>query len=201
MEKRLKYSTTLKTIPYLYLETKKAARLKMQGLQEDEIIKSAVEENIFQVNTEKRKKEFASTVLRRLAVLDDFLLGKIVNGSIDTGKQIVLYTLLKSDRLFFEFITEVYREKYILKENLITDRDFNIFFKRKAEQDETVASWKEYTFYKLKQVYKRILLEAGFIKKQKKDAAIIRPIMEPEVVDAIRKLGDKACLEAMLGEI
>ena len=133
--------------------------------------------------------------------MDDYLLDKLVNGSVDTSKQIALYALMKTDRLFSEFMSEVYREKYILKDMVITDKDFNIFFYRKYEQDATVATWKEYTFYKLKQVYKRILFESGFIKKQKKDIEIVRPVMEQEVIDVIKKRGDKAYVEAMIGEI
>jgi len=201
MDKSIKYSSTIKTIPYLYLETKKAARLKYQGMNDEDIYKTAIEENLFQVNTDARKREIASTVIRRLKELDDFLLDKLVNGSIDTGKQITLYTLTKTDRLFSEFMCEVYREKYILNDMVITDKDFSIFFQRKCEQDATVATWKEYTFYKLKQVYKRILFEAGLIKKQKKDIEIVRPVIEQEVIDDIKKRGDKAYVEAMIGEI
>jgi hypothetical protein len=201
MDKSIKYSSTIKTIPYLYLETKKVARFKHQGFGDDDIYKTAIEENLFQVNTDARKKEIASTVIRRLKALDNFLLDKLVNGSVDTSKQIALYALMKTDRLFSEFMSEVYREKYILKDMVITDKDFNIFFYRKYEQDATVATWKEYTFYKLKQVYKRILFESGFIKKQKKDIEIVRPVMEQEVIDVIKKRGDKAYVEAMIGEI
>jgi len=201
MNKSIKYSSTIKTIPYLYLEMKKVARLKCQGISDDDIYKTAIEENLFQVNTDARKREIASTVIRRLKELDDFLLDKLVNGSVETSKQIALYALMKTDRLFSEFMSEVFREKYILKDMVITDKDFNIFFHRKCEQDATVATWKEYTFYKLKQVYKRILFESGFIKKQKKDIEIVRPVMEQKVIDAIKKCGDKAYVEAMIGEI
>lgn len=201
MDKSTKYSSTIKTLPYLYLEIKKAARLIYQGIGYEDIYKVAIEENLFQVNTDARKREIASTVIRRLKELDDFLLDKLVNGSIDTSKQIALYALMKTDRLFSEFIGEVYREKYILNDMFITDKDFSIFFQRKCEQDATIATWKEYTFYKLKQVYKRILFEAGFIKKQKKDIEIVRPVIEQEVIDAIKKCGDKTYVDAMMGEI
>jgi hypothetical protein len=201
MESNRIYTTSIKTKPYLYLELKKAARLEIQGLTENEIMMKAVDENIFQVNTEARKKEIASTVIQRLKVLDKFLLEKLVNGSIDTSKQIALYSIMKTDRLFYEFMREVYREKYVLKDIVLSDKDFNIFFQRKCEQDKTVVAWKEYTFYKIGQVYKRVLLEAGFIKKQNKEIQIVRPVMEQEVIESIKRNGDKAYLEAMIGEI
>ncbi|MGI6702994.1 MAG: BrxA family protein [Clostridia bacterium] len=59
--------------------------------------------------------------------------------------------------MFFEFIQEIYRDKYLLLDYIITNKDFSIFFQRKAEQSQRVASWKDYTHYKLEQVCKRVL--------------------------------------------
>ncbi len=97
------------------------------------------------------------------------LLDKLVNGNLETSKQIALYAILKTDRLFFEFMQEVYREKYLIRDYLITDKDFAIFFfKEKQNKVKKWQSGKIIHFYKLKQVYKRILTEAGFVKKNKK---------------------------------
>lgn len=197
----LEYTSVLKSRPFLYLELKKAAQLKIQGLDEKEIKYKAIEENIFAVNTETRKKEIASTVIGRIEELDMYMLDKVVNGSLQTSKQLALYSILKTDRLFFEFMKEVYREKILLKDFIITDKDFNIFFRRKAEQSEQIASWKDYTLYKLKQVYKRVLSEAGFIQNSKKEIEIIPQIMEAEVIEHLKDKGDILYLEVMLGEI
>jgi hypothetical protein len=126
----LQYTSILKSRPYLYLELKKAALLKIQGLDEENIKNKAIDENIFTVNTEARKREIASTVINRIEGLDDYILDKIVNGSLQTSKQLAIYSILKTDRLFFEFMKEVYKEKIILKDFIITDKDFNIFFRR-----------------------------------------------------------------------
>lgn len=197
----LEYTSVLKSRPFLYLELKKAAQLKIQGLDEKEIKYKAIEENIFAVNTETRKKEIASAVINRIEELDMYILDKIVNGSLQTSKQLALYSILKTDRLFFEFMKEVYREKILLKDSIITDKNFNIFFRRKAEQSEQIANWKDYTLYKLKQVYKRVLSEAGFIKNSKKEIEIIPQIMEAEVIEYLKDKGDILYLEVMLGEI
>lgn len=197
----LKYSSTIKSRPYLYLELKKALSLKLQGISSDKIKDKAIKENIFSMNSENRKKEIASTILSRMKVLDEFLMDKIVNGTLETSKQVALYALLKTDLLFFEFMNEVYKEKYLLNDLVITDKDFNIFFQRKAEQSERVASWKDYTYYKLKQVYIRILYEAGFIEKIDKENKIKPPIIEREVIDYLSNKNDEVYIEVMLGEI
>ena len=197
----LEYKSTIKTRSYLYLEMKKAASLYLQGFSADDLRQKALDENIFSLNSENRIKEIASTVSERLEALDGKLLDRLANGNLETSKQVALYAILKTDRLFFEFMQEVYREKYLIRDYLIKDKDFAIFFQRKAEQSRKVAEWQDYTFYKLKQVYKRILVEAGFVKKNKTDVEITRPLIEQELAGHLNKKGDSIYLQAMLGEM
>lgn len=197
----LEYRSTIKARSYLYLELKKAANLYLEGFSLDDIKQKALDENIFLLNSKNRIKEIASTISERLQALDETLLHKLTKGNLETSKQIALYAILKTDRLFFEFMQEVYREKYLIKDYIITDKDFSIFFREKAEQDRRVAGWTDYTFYKLKQVYKRVLIEAGFVKKNNKNIEIIRPLMEQDIIDYLNKKGDGIYLQAMIGEI
>ena len=140
MEQNTEYKSTIKSKPFFYKESKKAASLMIQGLNNVEIKNKSINENIFQVNTENRRKEIASTVLKRLSVLDDYMLQKIAEGSMETSKILVLISIMKTDRLFFEFMSEVFREKIILKDFYLNDADFNIYFERKKEQSERVRS-------------------------------------------------------------
>lgn len=193
----LQYTSILKSRSFLYLELKKAAGLKIQGLNEKEIKEKAINENIFASGTESRKKEIASAVVTRLTELDEYITDRIVNGNLQTSKQLALYSIIKTDRLFFEFMKEVYKEKIHLKDYILTDKDFNVFFRRKAEQSEKVASWQDYTFYKLSQVYKRILTEAGFIKSVGKEIEIVPQIIEEDVAEHLKKINEAAYLEVL----
>jgi hypothetical protein len=195
------YTSTLKSSSYLYLELKKSCNLKIQGLDENEIKNKAIEDNIFALSTETRKKGIASAVVNRIKVLDDYLIDKIANGNLQTSKQLALYSILKTDRLFFEFMKEVYREKILLKDYILTDKDFNVFFRRKSEQSDKIANWVDYTYYKLGQVYKRILTEAGFIKTANKEIEIVPQIMEDDVKNYLQSIGDNIYIESMLGEV
>lgn len=201
MNEKLEYRSTIKSMPFLYLEVKKAASLKIQGLSDIQIKEKSICDNIFQMNTEARKKEIASIALRRINILDDFLISKLVNGSVTVSKLINLYSIMKTDRLFFEFMKEVYAEKILIKEFCISDKDFNIYFQRKKEQSEKVATWKEYTFYKLKQVFIRILFESGLIKNQKDDREIIKPIINEDLRQHFKSIGDGYYIDVLLGEI
>ncbi|MBQ3415904.1 MAG: DUF1819 family protein [Clostridia bacterium] len=195
----MEYKSTIKSRPYLYKETKKAASLVNRGVEISSLKSESIEHNIFQVETETRMKELASIIGTRLKELDSYLIQKIESSNIETSKIIVMYAILKNDRLFFEFMNEVYKEKIVLKDLFIRDKDFGVFFQNKREQSDKVNSWSEYTFKKLKQVYIRILFESGLIANQKGDREIVIPIIDGEVKDYIYKLGDKVYINAILG--
>ncbi|ENZ01376.1 DUF1819 family protein [Clostridium thermobutyricum] len=195
----MEYKSTIKSRPYLYKQTKKASALINQGMEVDCLKEKSLEENIFQLESEARKKEIASIIISRLSGVDKYIIDKIENSNIETSKILVLYTIIKNDRLFFEFINEVYREKILLKDLYIRDKDFSNFFQSKKEQSEKVASWSEYTFKKLKQVYIRILFESGLIANQKGDREIRMPIIDYDVKEYLYKIGEKAYINAILG--
>ncbi|CAM4169340.1 hypothetical protein BAMA_19330 [Bacillus manliponensis] len=200
MMKNLRYSTTIKARPLLYLEMKKAATLVVEGNILEQVKKLILEENIYQVKTESRKKEFASIVSSRLQVLDGFLMKQLVYGDVETSKLIVLYTIIKTDRLFYEFMDEVIKDKYMLRDFLLADKDFNIFFLRKREQSDVVAGWKDYTFYKLQQVFIRILFEVGILKNQKGERDINVPFLSNDVKQHLKEIGDGAFVTLLVGE-
>lgn len=195
----MEYKSTIKSMAYIYKETKKAASLINTGLNIKELKEKSLEDNIFQVESENRRREFASTIGNRLGELDEYLIERIISSDVETSKIIVLYSILKSDRLFFEFINEVYKEKILLKDLYIRDKDFAMFFQNKREQSERVSSWTEITFKKLKQVYIRILFESGLIVNQKGDKEIKVPIIDSSVKDYLYKIGDKIYINAILG--
>lgn len=197
----MEYKSTIKSRPYLYKETKKASSLINRGSRVEEIKGKSLEDNIFQLESEARKKEVASIITARLKSIDEHIIYNIENSNIETSKVLVLYAILKTDRLFFEFINEVYKEKILLKDLFIRDKDFGVFFQNKREQSEKVASWSEYTFKKLKQVYIRILFESGLIANQKGDKEIIVPIIENEIKEYLYSIGDKVYINAVLGII
>ncbi|MGU8621450.1 DUF1819 family protein [Clostridium perfringens] len=195
----MEYKSTIKSRPYLYKETKKAVSLINKGLDVDGIKGKSLEDNIFQLESEARKKEVASIITSRIKVLDSYILNKIENSNIETSKILVLYAIAKTDRLFFEFLNEVYKEKIVLKDFYIRDKDFSVFFQNKREQSEKVDSWSEYTFKKLKQVYIRILFESGLIGNQKGDRKIVVPIIDSDVKEYLYEIGSKPYADAILG--
>lgn len=200
LEKQLQYRSTIKSRPYFYMETKKLSELVVKGLNDVQLKEQVIEHNIFQVKSEARKREIASTILIRLKSLDDFLIKQIVEADIDTSKIIVLYAIAKTDRLFYEFMNEVFSEKFIYQDLKLIDADFNIFFEGKRQQSDRVSSWREYTFYKLQQVYMRILSESGLLKiHNKHQREVLLPMINPDILEHIRSSDDPKFINVLLG--
>lgn len=195
----MEYSAAMTSRPYLYKETKIVASLLTKGKDISEIKNISIEENIFQLEKEYRRIEIAQATTSRLKNIDPLIITKIANGSTEISKLLVVYIIMKHNRLFFEFINEVYKEKIILRESNIKDKDFNIFFNRKKEESEKVNSWSEHTFKKLKNVFTIILVDSGMGIKKNGEIEIKVPIINKEISDYLISIGDKVYINAMEG--
>lgn len=174
----MEYTSGLMRQSLWFLETKKTAKLILKGLTKEEILKKAVEDNIYQVESKTRAKEFANTTFKRLNGFPDEALELFLNSSNETAKIFVLISVMKTDRLFFEFMYEVFREHLIIQDYTLKNSEFNIFFKNKMTQSEKISSWKESTFKRLKSTYIRIINDAGILKTDNKDREIVLPFID-----------------------
>ncbi|GAB6563738.1 DUF1819 family protein [Bacillus cereus group sp. Bc222] len=196
MVKGLEYSAALTGASFLLYELKQVLKLKKQGLSDAEIKKKVVEDNIFEYRTTSSLKRSLPSVIRRLNVIDDTLCDLLLESPLEVSKIINLYAIMKTDRLFFEFMKEVIQEKLEANNYLLEKKDLNIFFLSKTEQDEKVAKWTELTINKLKQVYIKLLLEAGLL-RDKKSGELNRLLIDEELKRHFISIGDFSYLQAM----
>lgn len=181
-------------------ETRKTAELLLNGLSKTEIKELAIKENIYQIRAEDRIRRIASVTLNRLESLPEILVQQLVSGDIGTAKLLVLISIMKTDRLFFEFIHEVHRQAIILGENVITDRAVNAFFDSKIAQSEVVAKWTESAIKKLKQTYIKILHEAGMLSSVKGERKIVTPVVDYKTRQVLIEHHLMVYLNALTGE-
>jgi len=190
------YSASLTSDTFLYYELKQVLKLKEQGLTDNQIRNMVVTENIFQYKSRKSAIRIVSSIFRRVKILDDYLINLVLNGSLDVGKTVNLYTIMKTSRIFFEFMDEIVRVKLENKDDFIEKKDINIFFAAKVEQSEIAAKWSATTIGKLKQVILKILSQMGII-EDVKECRIIRLLIAPELAEHLVRVGDKSYLLAM----
>lgn len=196
MARELDYSATLTGASFLLYELKQVLKLKKQGLLDEEIKKKVIEDNVFEYKFTSSLKRSVPSVFRRANVLDEQLQEWVLNNTLEESKIINLYAIMKTDRLFFEFMNEVIREKLEANNYLLEKKDLNVFFISKAEQDEKMANWTELTVNKLKQVYLKLLFEAGLL-KDKKTGVLNRLLLDESLKRHLSYIGDTAYLRAM----
>ncbi len=193
------YSAGLMSQSFWFLEFKKAVRLKKEGLDYDEIKKKCIEENLFGAAKEYRALRMAGYIITRMKAMDDTLIELFHSSDLATQKLINLIAILRTDRLFFEFIYDVYREKVMLGVECMEDTDVNIFFNRKETQSEVIADWKDSTKKHLRSCYLNFMTDANLLTVIEKKKNITPPILDIALERYLLSVDEEAMIKALTG--
>lgn len=196
----LPYSAGLMSQSCWFVEFKKIVQMIAAGKTEEEIKSECLENNLFGAVKEYRAKRMYGYLINRANMLDDDLVQLFMKGDLATQKVINLIAILRGDRLFFEFVYEVYREKALLGQDIIEDSDINIFFTRKGKQSEVVEGWNDSTKKHLRSNYVTCLADANLLQIVKKIRKITTPILDSQLIRYLEQCGDHALLVAISGE-
>ncbi len=199
MNKKI-YSSAIKKTPYKYSISKKIAKLIIDGNGRQEVFDKCYTQNYLEIESPDRRKEISNVIYMRLINIDEFLLKQFYEGDVETSKFILVYAIAKSDRLFFDFMFEVYREALVGNKDYISIDDFENFFAAKKETDLIVASWGRYTLTQLAKGYRNILADSGMGVREKRNIKAVKLLIHPAVQDCIKQIGDVVYLKALLGE-
>lgn len=196
----MKYSAGIVSASFWLLETKTTAEYMLDGLSKSKILELSLNENIYQVDSERRAKDIANVTYRRLKDFPEKLLEFFVNADVNSSKIIVLISILKNDKLLFEFMYEIFRERIILGNYTLKKSDFDIFFKNKSQQSEIIENWAEKTIKKLSSRYRIFLSEAGLLEKDDKDYKIILPFLDFRLRELLVENDFEPYVKAICGE-
>lgn len=194
-----KYSAGLVSQSFWFVEMKKMIKLKSEGKTEKEIKALCIDENLFGAINENRARRMYGYMWNRVKRLDDKMIHLFETSDVPTQKIINLISILEGDRLFFEFIFEVYREKVILGTEEINDFDLNVFFKNKEVQSEEVSKWIDRTKKRLGSAYFNFMTDANLITVVDKKRTITPPIFDNELEKYLESSGKKSLLKAIKG--
>jgi len=181
----LKYNTSLTNSSFWFLESKKVAELILEDYSKNEILNVALKDNIFQVDSENRIKKITNNVYKRLNVFPNDVLEYFGRVDVNSAKVFVLISILKSDKLFFEFMYEVFREHIVLGDLTLKNKDFDMFFDNKSYQSDIISSWSEETIERLKRSYITMLSEAGLLNTSNVEKEIKLPFVDLKFKDIL----------------
>lgn len=196
-----RYSAGLVSQSFWFIEIKKVIRLLNEGKTEAEIQKECIDENLFCMPNEYRSKRTCKYIWKRIKSLDAAMLDLFMRTDLSTQKVINLIAVLKCDRLFFEFIYEVYREKIILGIHEMKKSDVNSFFRNKEIQSTDVARWTDATKCRLGAIYLKFLADSNLLNVKGREKIITPPIPDCEFVRCLTEKGWQPILKAITGAV
>ncbi|HHX37824.1 MAG TPA: DUF1819 family protein [Clostridiaceae bacterium] len=193
------YSSGMVAESFWFLEFKAFLKLKNNGLLTNEIRDEVIAANLFGAPNETRAKRMFQYIKKRADVMDGAGRTLFFDSDIRTQKLMVLVCIMYTNRLFFEFMNEVYREKIILGYRFLERSDATIFFRNKEVQSEKVAAWQDRTKIKLFQVYAKILEDAGLLGSAAENRPIIPPLLDQRLRDYLKINGGQPYVAALTG--
>ena len=195
------YSAKLTAEPFLYNETKTLATYLLKGESEETLKRRNIEENLIKYKSAKSIARVNSPMFRRLNVMDKNMMEEFVNSSIDNSKYILLYTIMKTDRLVREFVLDVYKYKLIMRKEYIEKFDIDNWYEEKCSLSTTLKEKSDQTSAKLKQVIMKIMQDSGLVIKEKNRFKIIRPLLKETYINMLDRKGDLEYAKAIGGLI
>lgn len=190
------YSAVITREQFLFFEMRTTAKLVCEGLDKQEVVERIVKDNMFQYPTERSVRNMAHTCLRRLdAMEDESLVQALATQPSSVSKQICLYAMMRQYQLIMDFMLTVIGHKYQVLDTSFGKRDLNAFFSRLQEQDDWVATWSDKTIVRLKQVFRKLLVENEYLDSLESDH--INPVLISSLLEeAIRRAGQEIVLPA-----
>ena len=194
-----KYSSGLVSEAFWFIEFKKMVIMRHQGCTWDEIRELYVEQNMLAMPRKQRAMRIYGYLKGRVETLDAEISEIFINSDLQTQKTVNIISIALKNRLFYEFLYEVYREKIQTGASEITSSDIDSFLRKKQEQDKTVGAWTEHTFKRLKGAYFTLLTESGLLKTQGNKKMINPPVLDESLESYLIKSGSKQLLKALTG--
>ena len=193
------YSAKLTGEPFLYNETKIIAQYLLEGISPEELKQKNINENLIKYKSPQSIVRVNSPIFKRLAVMDAEMLDEFVHSDIETSKYILLYAIMKTDKLVKDFIVEVYKDKLFMRKDYIEKFDIDNWYEEKCILSKTLRERTESTTAKLKQVLMKILQDSGLVIKEKNKFKVVRPLLKEKYISILDKRGDIEYAKAIGG--
>lgn len=194
-----KYSSGLVAESFWFTEVKIIIKLLKQGQSWDDIRAMCLEGNLLGISKEYRAKRIFGYLKNRIQTLDEGLMEIFLTSDLATQKLINIIAVSKQNKLFFEFLYEVYREKIQMGIKEFDDSDVTIFFKNKQNQNEEIAHWTDVTLKRLKSTYINFMTDAGLISIEGKEKKVTVPIMDITLERYLLSQNDSKYVNAITG--
>lgn len=196
------------------------AALRLEGASDGDIVARVEHENLFQYPTERMIANRVRVCLRRLDALEPTetkcvqrgiapdaavqaaqqLTRLIASGTPEQASQANLYAMMCRYDLMREFIQVEIGERMASYDYAYTDVDLNAFMTRFQVEHVDAREWSDATVHRIKSTLRQCLRNSGLMPTRQ--LKTLTPLLlDPDVEDAIRSLGDIPALAALTGQV
>jgi hypothetical protein len=144
-----------------------------------------LEQNLLQSRSRASAIRMEREFRQRLQTLTPRQLEILAQAPSDARRAVAWLAVLKHTAYVFEFAAEVLRPKLEHLDTVIRPSDYEGFFDTQVAEHPELADLTASTRVKIRNVLLVMLHEAGIITGPDKDLTFARPIIPPEVLDAI----------------
>ena len=195
------YSAGIVSKGFWFLEFKKYLELLKIGNNENEIRKMQGEENIFSAPSKDYGKRIISEINKRIKVLPKEIKELFFESDTGTQKVINLLSIMGTDKLFFEYVYNSYRNELLLGTKKYNPGIVMKFLKEKAEQNEEVAKFSEKTLKRMQGTYGNYLKEAGLLEEKNKEILYGKVYLDYELEKLLMENNMEVYIKTLKGEV
>ena len=194
------YSAGIVSKGFWFLEFKKFLEFLENGKNEIEIRKLQDEENIFSASSKDYGKRIISEVNKRIKILPEEIKELFFKSDTGTQKVINLLSIMGTDKLFFEYVYNSYRNELLLGTKEYNPGIVMKFLKEKAEQNEEVAKFSEKTLKRMQGTYGNYLKEAGLLEEKNKEILYGKVYLDYELEKLLMENNMEVYIKTLKGE-
>ena len=145
--------------------------------------------NLYNAVSGSRANEIRVVIARRINAVNENYLEFYFNQTTDVQKLLTVAMIMLTDRTFFEFMNDVYKEKLIAGGTELHDSDILGYFHALQEKDVQAGNWTDEGMKKARDNYKLILKDSGMISNVGVVRKILKPIIPAELKKFLQKEG------------
>ncbi len=172
---------------FLNLEMIQVAK-HINGKEINDLRKILLEEEVLDSSSSNNLRRKAGILVKRFSILDNVLIDELANADIATTEFITYYSILKNEKLLFDFLNEVIFSNFVKLKKYITKEEIENFIAEKSRQIEEISKWTEDSKNRMKNKILEFSIKGGYLKKEKNDYTIIFPSVSKKTVEHIRRI-------------
>lgn len=185
--------------PFWFNEFKAYINLKNAGVLDEEIKKMVENDNFFSCSSPARAKMQYGVLKRRVNKLEDEYLLLFPKLDVTNQQLLNIISIIKNERVFRDFMVEVYAQKLIMGQRDISQLDYRGYWQEKQATILEVGKWTEGTIKRLSSTFRNYLLMGQLIRQTEERDEVMRPLIDFYLMDMLKLNNEFDIIYALTG--